>query len=230
MIYAIDIGSTIPRRGQTAFAWCKVQDICGAPQCGASPDALVESIVGDIHGGRSVALGIEAPLFIPVPADSNTLSRGRPGEGNRSWAAPAGGYVTTLAVHQTAWLLSKLYATCARVCQVAVDAPSWYHRGTKGPVLFLWEAFVSGAAHRGHAEDAATAAMCFQGRQANLESDVTAQNPISLVGAAVLWSGWSTDLMWLKNELIVLRPREPWEGKIAIAEASGESDVAKLSH
>ena len=228
MIYAVDIGSTIPRGGKTAFAWCKVEDDGRCPQCGTSPDALVASVHNDIESGRSVALGIEAPMFIPVPSDSKALSRGRDGEANRSWAAPAGGYVATLALHQTAWILSQLRSRCAEVCTVAVDAASWNHRGADGPILFLWEAFVSGAAHRGHAEDAATAAMSFQDRQADLRSDVRAETPISLLGAAVLWSGWGTDLMWLKQEVIVVRPSEPWEGSLVIAQQSAPDDAANL--
>ena len=209
MIYAIDVGSTIPKRDGVAFAWCGVDDsgneVCG----GTCPEDLVKEIALRIKAGESVALGIEAPLFIPVPSHKSNLSKGRVNERDRSWAAPPGGYVATLAVHQCAWLLRELYGKCGGLCQITADPLAWYSRDTQ-QVLFCWEAFVSGQAHAGHADDARTAAMYFHANQVQLVSAVTAESPLSLFGAAVLWSGWSEDSEWLKMPMVVLRPDKPW--------------------
>jgi hypothetical protein len=97
MIYAIDTGSTIPRRNTTAYAWCAVDDAGVPDKPGHCPSELVSRIASDIHRGESVALGIEAPQFIPVPTDRARLSLARTAEGNRSWSAPTGGHVAALA-------------------------------------------------------------------------------------------------------------------------------------
>jgi hypothetical protein len=210
MIYAIDVGSTIPKGGVVAFAWCGVDDHGKVHSEGNCPSELANEIAEHLRRGQSVALGIEAPQFIPVPANKDRLSKGRTGERDRSWAAPGGGYVATLALHQTAWLLREIRDSCGAECILTVDPGLWPPVLNQRPVLLCWEAFVSGAAHSGHAADAKTAAMYFYAEQRNLVSAVTAESPLSLFGAAVLWSGWSSDVAWLKKPLVVLRPDVPW--------------------
>lgn len=210
MIYAIDVGSTIPKRSGVAFAWSAVDDNAREVRAGSCPGDLVADIATRISQGESVALGIEAPLFIPVPSDKANLSKGRLNEGDRSWAAPAGGYVTALAVHQCAWLLRELYNRCGQHCRLATEPEAWYRRAVTEPVIFCWEAFVSGPAHGNHADDARTAAMYFHSQQTQLVSAVTAENLLSLFGAAVMWSGWSADPQWLKQPIVVLRPDARW--------------------
>lgn len=211
MIYAIDVGSTIPSRNgkEVAFAWSGVDQNGREVATGTCPEELVNEIGRSILAGQSVAIGVEAPLFIPVPSDKSRLSKGRLNEADRSWAAPAGGYVTALAAHQCAWLLRELFQKCGRYCELTADPDRWYRRSSP-PVIFCWEAFVSGGAHGNHQEDARTAAMYFFEHQSDLKTAVTAENPFSLFGAAVLWSGWSTDQEWLKREMVVLRPARKW--------------------
>jgi len=75
MIYACDIGTTRPtRRGRRnrilggAFAWAKLlPEQPGRVWVSEDIERLVNDISADIHTGNSVALGFEAPLFIPVP-------------------------------------------------------------------------------------------------------------------------------------------------------------------
>jgi hypothetical protein len=43
---------------------------------GSSIDDMVGMIEGDLKGGGPVALGIEAPLFLPVPTRAGDLSKG----------------------------------------------------------------------------------------------------------------------------------------------------------
>jgi hypothetical protein len=216
MIYAVDVGSTLAGRNGVAFAWAKVPREGGQPLVSTDPLDLADALTVDLGSGRSVALGLEAPLFIPVPMDVDRLSRGRENEGNRSWAAPAGGYVAALALHQAAWLLRRLHTTCRTVCDLTVDPKRW-SQDDERPVLFCWEAFVSGPAHTIHVRDAATAAMYFQSQQSELASAIRAEDPLSLFGCAVLWSGWSTDLTWLHRPPVVLRPGEPWNGELDVA-------------
>ena len=109
VIFAVDIGSRLAGRRGVAFAWCGVKDESGPVETGTSPVDLVSCIEREILAGNHVSLGLEAPLFLPVPDDAKNLSRGRRNEGNRSWAAPAGGYVASLALHQAAWILGQLH-------------------------------------------------------------------------------------------------------------------------
>ena len=67
MIYAIDVGSTIPGRNGIAFAWSGVDDDASEVCTGSCPEKLATEIATRISAGESVALGIEAPLYIPVP-------------------------------------------------------------------------------------------------------------------------------------------------------------------
>lgn len=217
MIYAVDVGSTLNGRNGIAFAWAKVPRVGGQPMVSVDPEALTDSIASDLRVGEPVAIGLEAPLYLPVPTDVTRLSRGRQNERDRSCFAPAGGYVATLALHQTAWLLRRLRSSCEELCDLTVEISQWPPIGDQRPVLFFWEAFVSGPAHMNHTRDAATAAMYFQASQMSLATEITAEDPISLFGSAVLWSGWSTDLGWLHRSLLTLRPRTPWEGDLGVA-------------
>jgi hypothetical protein len=223
-IYAVDIGTTLKKK---AFAWAVTQpesEEVWADQC---IENLVEAMAADLRQGVSVALGLEAPLFLPVPDSADDLSKGRPVDTNRSCFAPAGGYVATLALHQTAWVLRELRKACVTSCSLTLDPTRWYPR-EESPVLFCWETFVSTTAHArkdredGHMADAATAARFFAKKEKTLqgESKVAAKNPISLIGAAALWSGWSTDLTLLSVPTVVLRPDRPYEGPVGVLSAA----------
>lgn len=216
-IYAVDIGTTLKRK---AFAWAVTQPESEEVWTSQCIESLVEAIAADLREGVSVALGLEAPLFLPVPDSASDLSKGRKGDADRSCFAPAGGYVSTLGLHQAAWMLRELRKSCDGLCSFSLDSDRWYP--LEGPpVLFLWEAFVSKEAHaekdrgNGHMADATTAALFFveQKDQLNKHRQICAENPISLIGAAALWSEWSTDLALLKTPTVVLRPDRPYEGR-----------------
>ena len=219
-IYAVDIGTTLKKK---AFAWAVTQPESEEVWAGQCIENLVEAMATDLRQGVSVALGLEAPLFLPVPDSADDLSKGRPVDTNRSCFAPACGYVATLALHQAAWMLRELRKTCRTPCSFTLDPALWYPR-EGSPVLFCWEAFVSTTAHAekgregGHMADAATAARFFVEKENVLrsESKTAAKNPISLIGAAALWSGWSTDLTLLSMPTVVLRPDLPYEGPISV--------------
>jgi hypothetical protein len=74
--------------------------------------------------------------------------------------------------------------------------------------LFLWEAFVTGLAKGlSHHGDAEIAAMSFSGEVPHIAeaNSVTAENPYSLIGAALLRSGLSTDVGLLFSQCVVIR-------------------------
>lgn len=215
-IYAVDIGTTLKKK---AFAWAVTQPKSEEVWTSQCIESLVEAMAIDLREGVSVALGLEAPLFLPVPDSASDLSKGRTGDTDRSCFAPAGGYVSTLGLHQAAWMLREIKQSCGGLCAFTLDPARWYP--LEGPpVLFLWEAFVSKNAHapkdkeNGHMADAATAAHFFATNECQLNEhrQICTENPISLIGAAALWSGWSTDLALLHKETVVLRPNQRYEG------------------
>ena len=219
-IYAVDIGST---RG-AAFAWAMTGSGINAVEGNQEIEDLARRVAADLVSGVNVALGFEAPMFLPVPNDVKQLSRGRREDGSRSCFAPAGGYVATLGLHQSAWILRRLKAVCGRTVRFSLSLGDWL--AAKGePVLFCWEAFVSGRVHsedkdpHAHLRDAATAATWFAYLERNdrlheLER-VPVEPVISLLGAAALWSGWASDVEVLSRPILIIKPDERYEGTIS---------------
>lgn len=213
-VYACDIGSV--RSGAFAWAGC---DASGARVVGgASIDDFVGAIVESIERHQcSIAVGFEAPLYMPVPRLSSDLSRGRSGEGSRSVFAPAGATVTTLGLHDASWILRSLYEQVGSVLTYTLE-PQDYAKADNSAQLLLWEAFVSQDAHgASHVQDAATGATAFAAIDLKKprSNPVHAQRPLSLVHAAALWSGWADDLARLHSECAVVRPIAPYLGPIA---------------
>jgi hypothetical protein len=217
--YACDVGSTRSdgkRGAQSGFGWARAEradDVEG----GRSITRLVAAVAHDLSLGRSVALGFEAPLFIPVPLDAANLCRGRAGEGSRSFAAPAGLAVTALGLHQAAWVLAALRETPHRP-RFAYRSSEW---PSDTPTLFCWEAFVSGPAHSDdHVRDAATAVVAFLAAESDLAAATTvhAERPLSLIGAAALWSGWVTDSDVLHAATAVIRPSTAFAGTFRLVD------------
>jgi hypothetical protein len=192
---------------------------------GSDIDAFIASVQTDLASGtESLTIGMECPLFLPVPASSQALSTGRIGESDRSCFASAGAYVATLGVHQFAYILKS---TRRDGVQPTVDWRGW---APQPSVVLFWEAFVSKRAHsakdadtHGHARDAATAAVAFEETLAlaraagNMVQVPSGTSPLSLAGLALLWSGWSSDLSLLSRDLLVVKPDKPFAGDIQVA-------------
>lgn len=218
VIYAADIGSTRCKAGeQSNFAWARVDpaemgSVIGSSEIGK----LADHVIIDLHEGQSVALGVEAPLFIPVPAEASALCRGRENEGPRSFAAPAGLTVAMLGLHEVAWILRRIANSCGKSVEFCTDVTSW-PPSESNRILFCWEAFVSGKAHgTTHVQDAATAVMAFLSAEGNLASatKIKADHPLSLIGAAAIWSGVTTNLDFLHRPTAVICPDKPFTGNI----------------
>ncbi|MFL6257197.1 MAG: hypothetical protein ACJ74T_19490 [Pyrinomonadaceae bacterium] len=58
--------------------------------------------------GLNIALGFEAPLFVPVPDDPNDIGLARAGEDNRPFSAGAGASAALVGLQQAAWIMSRL--------------------------------------------------------------------------------------------------------------------------
>jgi hypothetical protein len=213
--YACDIGSI--KAG--SFAWARNGSSGETPTSSLAIDELIVSIERDVTEGMTIAIGFEAPLFMPVPDLSSNLNSGRNNESSRSMFAPAGATVTTIAIQQTAWILKHLHRKVGERLTLTMDWQTNWR--TRAAHLFLWEAFVSSTAHSkpehgGHERDAATALQYFlhNDQDLNAVNAVTCDNPMSLIAASALWCGWLTDIQSLKSSCLVLRPTEPYSGPI----------------
>jgi hypothetical protein len=208
VIYACDVGST--KSG--AFAWARTLPTRSVPSAGRNIATLVSSIIADAESGLSISLGFESPLFLPVPRRHDNLSSGRSGESNRSMFAPVGAGVTTLGVHQAAWILRAVGDKAGDLLEYVTDWRQWPPLDGS-PRFLVWEAFVSGNAHSlSHENDAVTAAMYFREKEGSLGAAhaVSAEDPFSLIHAVAMWAGWATDLDRLHCECLVLKPESAY--------------------
>lgn len=204
-IFCADIGSIKNKK----FGWfCRSGASKEPDQSGTDIVALVEHVARHLAQGRKVALGFECPLWIPVTDEPEHLTSARHGEGNRPWSAGAGSGALSTGLSEVAWILSRI----RRISPYTEAFLDWnrFQHAQKG--LFLWEAFVTaGAKADSHTGDAKIAAQEFE----SALPDPQQRNAVephggtrSLIGGALLWSGWSTNLRLLHAPCLVIRAEE----------------------
>jgi hypothetical protein len=206
VIYCADIGSIPNRR----FGWARSAANEGGIERHRSGTEIIELLDGvaeDLAAGRGVALGFECPLFVPVPEQPLRLGMARAGERNRPWSAGAGAGAMATGIVEVAWILAEL----RRRCPKATPYLDWTEFAT-GRGLFVWEAFVTaGAKAATHVDDATVAVAAFRNclPDPTAMNAVTAERPLSLIGTALLWSGWSTDAAVLHAPCLVIKAALP---------------------
>lgn len=221
-VVCCDVGST--RRGN--FGWVSWRVAAGhvaRRRHGRDIALCAKAITDALEEGVAVALGLEAPGWLPIPLDADGLSCGRDGEGNRSTFAPAGAYVATLGLQQLAWILRNVGTATGR--PTLTTRPSRWRSGG----ILLWEAFVSGDAHAdsetadGHVRDAANAANEFvRLHSQGLESALALREDeiaLSLFGAALAWAralgyAQTVDDEDISSPPIVVRPSTRYGGPL----------------
>ena len=223
VVYCADIGSVPNRR----FGWARTEGgrCTVEPHHGGTEIAeLVDAVAGDLAAGRPVALGFECPLFVPVTKDADRLGKARGGDGNRAWSAGAGAGALATGIVEVAWILSEVRKRTDGVA-VHLDWPE-FRRARSG--LFLWEAFVTDRAKAStHVDDATVAVTAFREslpdpRAANA---VEAERPLSLLGAALLWSNWSDDIALLHAPCLVIKAAARTASPVG--EASGPTQAPR---
>lgn len=199
-IGVIDVGS--PRSGKLGWA---VLAPNAAPLTGGDLDAFIE-LMGEIGRDWPLAIGFEAPLFIPARARAYDVLSGRKGEGSRPWSAGAGAAVTTAALGVMTYTLTGLRS---RLNQASAST-DWTAPPTAPGHALFFEAFVTGAAKGiDHAHDAliaAEAAAKLLRYDQAYRSAIDETEVFSLLGASLLRTGWSTDLALLSTPCLVVRP------------------------
>jgi alkylated DNA nucleotide flippase Atl1 len=228
VIYAADIGSIASGN----FGWARLDPQLGAAQVerssGIEIAELVDAVAHDLHlGERGVALGFECPLFVPVPPDPLRLGAARPREGNRPFSGGPGTAAMVTGLVQAAWVLRSLRERCPE----AASFLEWQEFTDACRGLYLWEAFVTGKAKgAAHVDDALIAATTFRDALPDppAANAVKAERPLSLIGAALLWSGWSQETAVLYKPCLVIKASSPDSVGHAVEKVSGAA-VAKHS-
>ena len=140
-VYCADIGSV--KNGN--FGWAVVRG--DRQRGGKSIGGLVEDVVASLAAGIKVALGFECPLWVPVPDDPAGLTAARVVDGNRSWSAFAGCVCTGDRVDGDRVDPARGPPGLGRPGRDAAAASlDWQDFAGSDTGLFLWEAFVTGAA------------------------------------------------------------------------------------
>ena len=211
-IYCADIGSITKGR----FGWARRSGVDRQVPPGDETqiEKLVEHVSGDLSNGLKVALGFECPLYVPVPANPARLGRGRLGEGQRAWSAQAGAFSLTPGLCQVPWILREIRSRVPDA-HAFLD---WQAFRESPDGIFLWEAFVTGEAKaiaggNQHVADAKLATEDFEQRLPNLTSDLSdpATDAASLIGAALLWSGFSAEPAVVRGPCLVIKAQPEHE-------------------
>jgi hypothetical protein len=213
VIYCADVGSV--KNGN--FGWARLNGAGQSTECqtGDSIAGFADVIAADLNQHRPVALGFECPLFVPVPEDPRGLTSARPGEGNRAWSAGAGAGSLATGLTETVWVLRQIAMRFESRPQAFLDWRAFV-RCKIG--LFVWEAFVTSDAKAGsHHGDAELAVRSFQGAfpSPDQHNAVICTGPVrSLIGAALLQTGWGSDMSWLATPCVVIRTRATVNGGV----------------
>lgn len=201
VIAAVDVGKL------SNVGWWRIAD--GGSGGGRDLDDLADILTADLNRGRTVALGIEAPIFIPAPTTTAGLGRQRTGEAGRPWCAGAGPIALAFGIQQTNYLLTHIAERLTTPIRAGVDVAALHADRLD---LLVWEAFVSaGSKDRSvndpHVWDARAAAEEFERRAATgvVVSDIAEPSVLNLAAAALIATGLSHDPGLLSVPCVVVR-------------------------
>jgi hypothetical protein len=203
LVYCADIGSV--KTGK--FGWARLDVEAEELRGGDDIGELAAGLAADLNDARPVALGFECPLFVPLPAEPQELGGARPNEGNRAWSAGAGAGSMAVGLAEVPWILRRVAASVDGV-EAYLE---WSEFRDAGRGLFLWEAFVTDQA-KGltHKEDAAIGAEAFRDALEDPpkhDALGAGEAVFSLIGAALLATGWRADREALSAPCLVIRAK-----------------------
>jgi hypothetical protein len=181
---------------------------------GAKPSSLAEIVAAALDGHRPVALGFECPLFVPLADDEMQLTKARPGEGSRAWSAGAGCGALATGLVEIAWVLRAIKASLHSTSEAYVDWASFIGANSG---LFLWEALVTSESKSPtHVGDARVAVETFLRALPHpaAANAISCKTPvISLLGAALVRTGWSNSPALLDVPVLVIRAGAAVQGQ-----------------
>ncbi|MDF1594262.1 MAG: hypothetical protein P1P89_22350 [Desulfobacterales bacterium] len=199
-IFCADVGSIKAKK----FGWAAITPDSNAPESGPDIEEFVSLIYKSIGLEHKVAIGFECPLFVPMRSNPLLVNSSRKGEGNRSWSASAGTGALATGLVEVLWVMNQLTEKLGKPPIAELNWDAFQSSNT----IFLWEAFVTSTAKgSGHSGDAIIAIDCFVNALPQLShaNAIDEHSVLSLVGAAALRAGWSTDLNLLSMPCIVIK-------------------------
>jgi hypothetical protein len=216
-VAVIDIGST-KKRDKPKTGWAI--DGPTSQQHGYDIEEFIDS-AAPILRKRGLALGFEAPMFVPLHSDANDLTRKRQGEGDRAFTASPGATALVVGLVVIPYVLKKLREHASE----AEATFSWREWRPNGGQLLLFEAFVT---HQPpddpepHVRDAKLAIQKFREamNQADFSCEVYETENFNLLGAALLRTGWTRDVAVLSMPCLVIRHKGTFKRKNRVSARS----------
>ena len=200
-VFCADIGSVMNGN----FGWFgRLSD--GTTVEGIDIAAFATTLASRIDLGERIALGFEAPLFVPLRTDPLEITRARNGETTPNWIGGPGAAVLATALAQVPWILRDLKSKVSVAARATLE---WSEFASERADIFLWEAFVSGPAKgASHIRDAEVAVRAFVAALPNppAANAIHEETVISILGTAMLRTGWSMDLNLLQSPCLVIKP------------------------
>jgi hypothetical protein len=190
----VDIGS--PAKGR--LGWYASPGDKGGQDLEELTDLVAASL-----GEGPCALGFEAPMFVPFGRNVERLTSARIGERNRPWSAGAGAGALATALVVVPHILGRLRVK-APVAKALLD---WRQLPSEAGELLLFEAFITGRGKGDdHIDDARIATRLFEAACLNLDESnaIAEEHCLGLLGAALLRTGWTTDLSVLASSVLVV--------------------------
>lgn len=185
-----------------------------APEASGTTLNELVRVVAHALGRGPVALGFEAPQFVPMRDDPLKLTHARFGEAGsgqrpRPFSAAAGSSALVTSLVVVPYVLNELRKDVPGG-RITFD---WTRPPSAPGELLLFEAFVSGQSDQGpdrHMNDARRAVFDFKGAMKSSSSRSSHSrfadpNIFNLLAAAVLRTGWSDDIKLLSAPCLVVR-------------------------
>ncbi|WP_312136496.1 hypothetical protein [Brevundimonas sp.] len=199
VIGVIDVGS--PKSGKLGWA---IMVPNTPPVLGKDLDTFIDTM-SMLGADWPLAIGFEAPLFIPLQQEALKILSARKGEGSRPWSAGAGAAVTTAALAVMTYTLAGLRKGLTRAT-ATTDVNALPERPGD---TFFFEAFVTATSKgESHADDALIAAremhaLMTSGR--TFRSVIDEPEVFSLLGASLLRTNWTSNLAVLSTPCLVVK-------------------------
>jgi hypothetical protein len=201
----IDIGTP----GKT-LGWA-ASDIRGNVFDGTDIDVCITTVAEALRKGP-VALGFEAPMWIPTRLEPARLTSARKGEAgpglaSRPFSASAGATALVTGMVVVNYVMRRL----RELVPTGKAHLDWHVAPKDAYELLVWEAFVTNQKKHHdarHVEDAKLAVAAFLAGMRypdTFESSVIEPDCLSLLGAALLKAGWTADLGVLNTPCLVVR-------------------------
>lgn len=201
----IDIGTP----GKT-LGWAGT-DATGEMVDGVDIDVCIATVAEALSKGP-VALGFEAPMWIPTRLEPSRLTSARKGEAgsalaSRPFSASAGATALVTGMVVVNYVMRRL----RKLAPTGRAFFDWRNPPASAGDLLVWEAFVTNQkkSHDSrHVEDARLAVAAFRvgmSDPSTFQSSVIEPDCLSLLGAALLKSGWTADLAVLSTPCLVVR-------------------------